>query len=316
MFDLVFRRWPLKILALAIAFAVWVAVTGDTRIAGTYRVPLDLSVEDDLMLTGSPPTAVNVLLRGPESILRKIDSLSLEMNVDLRGADPGERSVLLTGESLAGLPAGAEVARIEPDRFTVTLARRFRKTVPVVPSFVGSPPHGFAFYWGEAQPDVLEVEGPEDRMVGLERVRTDPIHLDGRTEPFVARVGAVPDSPQVRVLEPGTLEVRTMIDVSPVERRFADVPVVLAGVRGDLQATPSTVDVVLAGPPLVLDRVPPETLRAVADVGGLRSLQGPADVVVRVDFIGVALDDLSRLTVRSLRPGKVRVSPASAGGSR
>jgi YbbR domain-containing protein len=259
---------------------------------------------------------VNVLLRGPEGVLRKIDSLSLEMNVDLRDADPGERSVLLTDESLEGLPAGAEVARIEPDRFTVTLARRLRKTVPVVPSFVGSPPPGYSFYWGEASPDALQVEGPEDRVTDLERVRTDPIHLDGRTEPFLARVGAVPDSPQVRILDPRTLEVRAMIDVSPVERRFDDVPVVLAGAGESLTATPPTVDVVLAGPPLVLDRVPAGTLRALADVRGLRSLQGPADVVVRVDFVGVSLDDLSRLTVRSLRPGKIRVSPAAAGGAR
>lgn len=315
MFDLVLRRWPLKLLALVIAFAVWVAVTGDTRIAGTYRVPLDLTVTEELIITGSPPTEVSVLLRGPEIVLRKIDSLSLEMAVDLRDADPGERSVALSDDSLTGLPAGAEVARIEPDRFTVTLARKMRRTVPVVPSFAGSPPPGYAFYWGEAQPDSLEVEGPEDLVLALERLRTDPIHLEGRTEPFVARVGAVPDSPQIRILDALTLEVRTMIDVSPVERRFENVAVVLAGPRGDLSPVPNTVDVVLAGPPLVLDRVPPDRVRAVADVENLRSLQGPADVAVRVDFVGVPLEDLARLTVRSLRPSKVRVSPPVGGSS-
>lgn len=316
MLDLIFRRWPLKLLALAIAFAVWVAVTGDTRIVSTYRVPLDVALPPELMLTGSPPSTVNVLLRGPETVLRRIDSFSLEVNVDLRDADPGERSVTLSADSLVGLPAGAEVARVEPDRLTLTVARRMRKTVPVVPSFVGTPPPGYAFYWGEARPDVLEVEGPEDVVSALERLRTDPIHLEGRTEPFLSRVGAVPDSPTVRVLDARAVEVRAMVDVSPVERRLPEVPVVLAGGKGDLDVAPTTVEVVLAGPAKVLERIPGDRVRAVADLTGLPALEGPAELPVRVDFVGVSVDDLARLTVRSLRPGKVRVAAPPGGGSR
>lgn len=316
MLDLIFRRWPLKLLAAAIAFAIWVAVTGDTRIVSSYRVPLDVGLAPDLILTGAPPTAVNVLLRGPENVLRRIDSFSLEMDLDLRNAEPGAHNVSLTADALDGLPAGAEVARIEPDRFTVTVARRMRRSVPVVPSFVGSPPPGYAFYWGEARPDVLEVEGPEDVVAGLPRLRTDPIHLENRTESFVTRVGAVPDSPHVRVIGSRALEVRAMIDVSPVERRIAEVPVVLAGRERELMPVPRTVEVILAGPAPVLERIPGDRVRAVADLTGMRTLEGPADVAVRVDFVGVSLEDLARLTVRSLKPAKVRVAPQATGGVR
>lgn len=311
MLDLVLRRWHLKLLALAIAFAVWVAVTGDTRIATAYRVPLDVTLRADQMLTGSAPTTVTVLVRGPETVLRRLDAFALEMQVDLRDAEPGERSVVLSAASLAGLPPGADVTRIDPDRFTLTLATKARRTIPISPNVVGSPATGFAFYWAESRPDAVEVEGPDTKVETLHRLRTDPIPLDGRTEPFLARVGAVSDDPEIRILETRPLEVRVIVDVAPIERRFGSVPVTLAGRAGGAVAVPGEVEVVLAGPPSILEGLGAGRVRAVADVS--RPADETGAYPVRVDFAGVPLDHLSRLSVRSVRPGRVAVRPGETG---
>ena len=65
MFDWLFRRWHLKVLALALAFAVWVAVTGEGRGVQDFHVPVDVVLGNGAALSGSPPTNVTVRLRGP-----------------------------------------------------------------------------------------------------------------------------------------------------------------------------------------------------------------------------------------------------------
>ncbi len=70
MLDRVLVNWPLKVLAISLAFAIWVFVSGEKRIVKNFEVPLDLRLPDHLALLEAPQRTVSVRLRGPESLIR------------------------------------------------------------------------------------------------------------------------------------------------------------------------------------------------------------------------------------------------------
>ncbi len=307
MLERLVRNWPLKLLALGLAFVIWIAVTGENRIVRDVRVPLVVQLQDDLILAGTPVSAVTVRLRGAETALRRAELYALELPLDLREAGPGERKVQLSSDALKGLPGDVEVDRIIPDWITLKVDRRARRLLPVVPSFTGKPPKGYAFYAAQATPDAVDVDGPESEVAALRRLRTDSIRLNDRIAPFVARVSAVPDSLEVRVVDPRPIEVRVEVDVAPVETVFESVPVVLADRAYDTIAYPRAVKVVLSGPPDVLRTIRPMQVRAVADIAGLAPRAEAYEVPLRVDLLDVPATDLTRVTVKSVSRSKVAV---------
>jgi len=299
MLDPIFRRWPLKLLALFLAFLIWLAVTGQNRVLQDYNVPLDIQLGADAILVGPTPTRVSIRLRGPEAQLKRLDPYRMRVAVDLGDAPPGERMVALQEEQVEGVPAGLEVEILEPTRLTLQVEVKSTKSVPVAASFVGKPATGYAFYGARVLPDVLEIVGPEAEIEATERVRTDAISLDGRRESFSLRVGAVPDGTDVRLLNPRPVEVRVEIDQAPEERRFEGVPVVLAGQVYEATVTPAQVNIVLSGPPDLLERIGPTQLRAVADVSELAPRKNPYQVLTRLEFVDVPARDLARLSEKS-----------------
>jgi YbbR domain-containing protein len=307
MLDLLLRRLPLKLLAFAIAFAIWLAVVGENKAVQDFRVPLDVVLRPDAILEGQPLTAVNVRLRGAQNLLQKIAPFDLQVRVDLKDADFGERNLQLAPEAVLGRPPGVEVVLIDPGRLALRVAKRVRKVVPVAPEFVGRPAAGHEFYWAETSPDTVEIEGPEAKIADVQRLRTDPIRLDGRTQPFLLRVAAVPDSPDIQVRDARPISVRAHVDVAPVEVTFDDVPVSLAGRKYAASAAPSSLRVTIAGPPALVARIHAAQIRAVADLSGLEPSALPQAVPVRIDFRDLSLPDLARITVRSLSRSKIEV---------
>ncbi len=301
MIERLTANWPLKLLSVGLAYAIWLAVTGETRIVQDFNVPVDLVLGADTLVAGPRPTRVTVRLRGPETLLRRVDPLRLELSVDLRDAGPGERNVQLHASDVVGVPAGIEVDYIEPDRMTLTIARRATKTVAVKPSYVGKPAEGYAFYGDQVLPDAVEVEGPEKEVAGVTRLRTDPIRLDGRAESFEASVAVVPDNPEVRVLNPRPVRVRVEIDRAPVEVRFDAVPVFLAGQVYESRVTPPRLSVTLSGPPGLLRGIDASQLRAVADVTGLAPRSRAYSVPVRLEILDVPARDLTRINEKTRR---------------
>jgi YbbR domain-containing protein len=307
MLALLTRNLPLKVLSVLLAFAVWVAMTGESAIVQDLRVPLDIALPANLVPGESPPRTVSVRLRGPESLLRRLDPLPLEVHVDLRDAVQGPRNVQITPDAVGGVPAGIEVALIEPERFRIQLDRRARKSLPVVPAFLGQPPPGYAVYDVRVEPESVEVEGPETHVAALGRLRTDPIHLEGHSESFTVTTSAVPTSPEVRLLDTRPIEAQVEIDRAAGSRVYDTVAVVLAGQVFEARATPAAIAVTLSGPPFLLTRLRPDQLRAVADIHALEPRTEAYEVPLRVELLGVDARDLARVTVKALSRPRVAV---------
>jgi YbbR domain-containing protein len=309
MLEVLVRNWHLKLLSALLACALWVAATSEGVIVQDLTVPVEISLKDGLTLVGTYPTNGEVRLRGPETVLRRIDPLRHEMEllVDLTHATPGERTVHLDGGNLVGLPRGIEVAQITPNRLSLSVDEALTVEIPVEVSFVGEPPPGYFFYGSRAAPETLTIEGPRGLVEALTVMPTDPIRLENRTEPFIERVGAVPNSPEIRVLDTRVISVRVEVDGVPTAVAFDAVPVVLRGQLFEATTTPDDVRVVLSGPPTALEAIATGQILAVVDVSGLAPRLDSYHLSPRIEFVDMPSDDLEHIGIESISSETVEV---------
>ncbi len=310
MLDTLLANWPLKLLAIALAFAIWVSVTGENRVVQDFKVPLEIQLPDDLALASDPPTAVDVRFRGLESVMRRLDPVPMAVRVDLRDATSGEREVLLSRQNLIGVPRGVEVDFMDPDRAELVVETRRRRDLRVEPTFLGQPAQGFAFYGARVSPKRLRVDGPSSQVDALEVLRTNPIRLDDRSEPFMTHVGVVPEGKHVRLVDQDTLDVLVLVDAAAVERRLEDVPVEVVGAPPGTTVEPAALHVTVSGPPQLVEKITPDQVRLIADASGLSPDAAKQNIEVRAEFAGFDPDERARLSVESISQGKVRVTPS------
>lgn len=306
MLERLVANWPLKLLSLVLAFGIWVSITGERRILRNFDIALDPRLRPDCILAVNPPTQVTVRLEGPESIVRKLDPLELSVRLDLTDTPPGEREVQLTEAHLVGRPPRVAVEFFDPPRVRLVVDEKVVRQLPTAPTLVGTPPRGYFVYQASVVPQTVLVEGPASEVGTLTHVGTDPVGLGGRVRRFIESVSAVPDRPHVRVVEPQPLEVRVEIDEAPVERRIEGVPVVPSDASGPTAFRPPAVEVVLSGPPELLERLVRSQLRAIAEVerdaGGSSTRR--ATVTAELDL---PADQLARVSVRAVKPQQVAV---------
>ena len=310
MLDRILSNWPLKMLAGVLAFAIWVSITGEARVVQDFAVPLELDLPDGLTPGSSPPTTVSVRLRGPESVMRRLDPVPITVLADLRDAAPGHQEVLLQRAGVSGVPRGIEIDFIDPDRIPLEVETRSRRELPVDPTILGQPAEGYAFYTAQVTPERLRVDGPASQVDQLEVLRTTPIRLDGRTGSFVARAGVAPEGELVRVLDPNLLSVRVVVDAAAVERRLENLHVETAGAPPGSTVKPEILHVILSGPPRLVDRLSPDQVRLYAHVNIEPGEMDPVEATVRVELLNLTPDERARIEVKSISRRQVVVTPS------
>jgi YbbR domain-containing protein len=276
-------------------------------IVNHFSVPLVVSLSDTMTVVGSTPTQVSVRIRGRATSIRRLDTLDMRINLDLTDSTTGERNIQFSPTDLSGVPKGVVVERFEPARLALTLDERMRTALPVFPSIDGEPADGFQFYGATAFPDTLEVEGPASEVSGLNRLLTDTISITGRTKSFMVETGIVPESRYTQVLGEQTLRVQVTIDETSIVRSMSGVPVVLAGQVYEARVTPSVIQVTLAAPAAILEKLHAGNLRAVVDLAELAPRDEPYQLKIRLDYVGIAARELSRITEKAVSTREVRV---------
>lgn len=120
------HNWWLKLLALALAYGLWVLIVPAERgpVEIGVSVPLELvNLPPGLEVVGEIPTRIHLHLRGSELRLRRLLPGQVGVALDLRRASPGNHQFRLTAAAVEA-PPGVEVVRISPDGVRLQLARR------------------------------------------------------------------------------------------------------------------------------------------------------------------------------------------------
>jgi YbbR domain-containing protein len=320
------------ILALLLAFTVWIAATLQNdpfSVQAFPNVPITLVNQPDntILFNGNDfSETTTITVRVPESVLSELRTSDFVATMDLAGVQPGTPTSVPIEVTCSN-----EAVRIEswsPSRQTIHLESLETDTLLVTIDIEGQIATGYQSSDPVVIPGVVEVHGPvpllaEVVSVGgtvnvdgaradvVEEVRVIPMDADGR---LVPGLDWTPDRVEVRVGVRRKLGYKPDVEVVP-DLRGDPAP----GYRlGSVSVDPSTVT--LAGVPAVLDELPGfvETLPisvtdATAELLERSTLTVPNTVVVvGVDYVTVTVEVLaiqssramtSAVEIQGVRPG-------------
>jgi YbbR domain-containing protein len=232
----------------------------------------------EVVLQGSPlpgvvvgqPTVqpARVTVQGPRSLVQQVQRAWVAVDVS------GLRTSLTQSLRVRVVDAsGAELSglAVQPQNVQVTVPvgeGTLTRTVPVVPQVTGQPPPGLSVALLEATPSVVTVRGPQDAVVNLSVVLTEPVDVSA-LEGEVRRRVRLQLPPRVRADEGATVSVRVAVLPTPISREFG----VVVRVRGanpalEVVLQPSAVRVAVVGPKEAVERLRADQVEAYVSLTG------------------------------------------------
>lgn len=206
--------WLLKLLALVITLALWLAVTGQNTpvTARMSGVQLNFLRHEGLEMSNELPSTIEVVLTGSPAKLDRINPRDLVATVDVSDQKPGERIVRLSRDRVQmDLPEGVVLQGFHPATLPIRLEPRVETLLDVEVKFEGTLPEGYELAGFKVNPAKVRLRGPADRVNALHKAATETVWLDGRKESFnLANVAINIPDPKVDVLDP-TVDIRVEI---------------------------------------------------------------------------------------------------------
>lgn len=248
--------WLIKVFALLITLALWFGVTG-LRAPITTRlnnVTLKSRVSNELEITNSPITEVDLVITGDKRKIDQINSENLIVSFDLTEARAGEQVIELTPENVnVELPTGVKLEEIQPNKIAVKLENVMERDVPVKPEIEGNVADGYEIYSAVSLPPKVRVRGPESFVKSLDFVSTEEINIENQQSDFnVQQVALNVVNPKITPLD-SVVDVVFKIGERRIERLF------IVPVEGETEGKTATV--VLYGARSLLNNLRQEILK-------------------------------------------------------
>lgn len=286
------KNVDIRVVSVLLAFLLWLHAVTERDFTVTFDCPVELvNVPHDLVPAATlMPVSCDITAKGK-------DILAFHLKTPRVVVDAGSRKArnlsVRLAESHLAMPFGLEAphAEFQPAELSVRLDRLAFKTVLVVPDLAGQPAEGFIVSDSTAaEPCSARLWGPEKTVTQTDTIFTEPIRIDELRES--QRRGArlaLPDPRNYRA-EPESVVISLVFEKSG-ERFFRNIPLSLAN-RGAgflVGFSPGTVDIVVAGPRMLLERTRPSDIRVFLDLKGLapggHRLQAVIELPDRMELI-------------------------------
>ena len=275
------------------------------------EIPVELTVEGELPIGYKQDTPqirpLKITVSGPESAVTKAKRAHIEINVS-GAVETIERklpAVVLdeNGSPVNGLSLSpAEVNVTQP----ISLQGRF-KNVAVKIVTTGQAANGYRLTNISVSPPTFTVfsSNPEliNELPGF--VETLPVDISNLTEDAEISVGLNLPEGITTVREPTVL---VQVSVAAIESSLTlSLPVEIVGLAPDLKAgvSPATVDVIVAGPLNILDKLTPASFRVVLDLTGL-----PVGIYQRTPVVDMVPEQVRvQTTLPEIVEVKIEIAP-------
>lgn len=194
--------WGLKLLAVAVTVALWMAVTGQNQpIRQRTAVQLHFVRPEGIEISNDVPSSVEVTLRGSPSRLNSVGP-TLVATVDLSNQRPGERVVRLQEKAQLQLPSDVSIEGFRPATLALKLEPIIETVADVEVKFDGKLPDGYEVKRVTVTPSRVKLRGPFDRVRPLQKVVTESVSLDDRRASFdLPNVAVIVGDPKVEVVD-------------------------------------------------------------------------------------------------------------------
>jgi YbbR domain-containing protein len=205
-----------KLLSLALAIVLWMAVVGDPELTKSIPAPIEFtSIPKDLEISSDIPEKVRLEIQGPASRLRNLEKAAVVVN--LSSVDrPCERTFPIK-ETEVDLPSRVVLLRAVPSRLRLRFERVASREVPVEAQFAGPPPEGFRVLRAEVSPSKATITGPESHVNGVAAAKTDAIDLSEVVGEKSFPVSVYVNEPLVRLASAPEVTVKVVMEKIPQE---------------------------------------------------------------------------------------------------
>lgn len=197
-------NYSLRLLALLLAFALWLYVSNEQSPLREKTLTIDLEnsgLEQGLVISGGMPETVKVKVQGNRNQLANLvpDDFSAVVNI------PAGRTGDFTIPVQVNVPTGLSLAQVTPDEVSISVDSVAEKQVAVAVSLRGTPVQGYTALAPFYQPDTVVVRGPTRALDGIKQA-TALIDIQGAVQDVdqILQIGV--GSSNV-TLEPSTVRV-------------------------------------------------------------------------------------------------------------
>jgi YbbR domain-containing protein len=211
----VLHNLGLKLIALALAVGLWLAVARDPIAEEAVEVPIEFQhIPENLEISSENIPQAQIRVRGPERLVRGLRPSDVDAEIDLANAKPGERTFDLNSHHIHQ-PHDLEIVQVVPSQFRLTFDTRLTRKVAVHPRVVGTLAPGYGIERVVVDPPTIMISGPQKRVEAVESAITDPVDASGTMERGTFVTHAYVSDAMVQVLQPGPIRITVIMEKAP-----------------------------------------------------------------------------------------------------
>jgi YbbR domain-containing protein len=211
----VLHNLGLKLIAIALAVGLWLAVSRDPVAEVALDTPVEIrNIPPDLEISSEIVPKAQIRLRGPERIIHQLHSSDVYAAIEFNGVRSGQRTFDLTARQIHQ-PAGLEVVQVVPSQFHLTFDVRLTRAVPVQPRVVGDFAQGYHIGQIVSDPSTVTITGPKGRVEAVESATTDPIDVSGAMNRVTFVRHAYVSDPLVQVTHAAPVQITVIMEQTP-----------------------------------------------------------------------------------------------------
>ena len=195
----VFNNLGLKLISLALAVGLWLAVARDPVAEVAVEVAIEFhNFPANLEISSENIPRAQIRLRGPERVIRHLQPSDVYADIDLSSLRPGERTFDLTTQQIHE-PSELEVVQVVPSQIHLSFDARLTRQVPVQPRVVGTFAPGYTIERVVVDPAVITISGPKKHVEAVESAITAPIDVSGAMSQLTVRRHPYVSDPLIQV---------------------------------------------------------------------------------------------------------------------
>jgi len=169
----------LKIISFLFAAGLWLAVSSEPPSEVAVSVPIVFrNMPDNIEISSENIPSAQILVRGSERVVRRLQPSDIHAEIDMTGMKPGERTFDLAASQIT-LPDKLQAVQIVPSQIHLAFDTRATRQVPVRPRVTGTFANGYTIGQVQADPPFVKIIGPKKNVDSVESAITDAIDVSG-----------------------------------------------------------------------------------------------------------------------------------------
>jgi len=238
----------LKIISVIIAVIVWFIVATSEQQEVSFYVPVKFKNEGEGLKAFTDTSLISVLVKGPKISMKNFTFNDIKIEIDLSNFQSGEYLYRIKPTDVM-LPSGIHLIRLEPQDIRIMIDKLGKKTVKVIPSFIGDLKDGYKISSVVITPSYVTIYGTSKKIKALESVETLPINISGVDGNLKQKVG-IKVGEIISDAKPGEVQVELKIVENIIVKNLNNLSFVLENLNPHFKVVrinPDRVDLSVKG---------------------------------------------------------------------